>query len=152
MTADPATRGAAEGDPPFERSVLPNGFRIVTQEMPHARSVSVALFVGVGSRHEDDRHAGLSHLLEHLVFKGTGGYPDPGALSEAVEGCGGSVNASTDREITAYTSRVPAGTAATALAVTAGLTESSRCTRMFSGAAPYSRTEATFGTTTLELG
>jgi predicted Zn-dependent peptidase len=77
--------------------------------------VSVALFVGVGSRHEDEEHAGLSHLLEHLVFKGTNGYPDPGSLSELIEGCGGSVNASTDRELTAYTARVPASAAASAL-------------------------------------
>jgi predicted Zn-dependent peptidase len=109
-----ARRHVAE-DLPYERSVLENGLRIVTQEMPHARSVSVALFVGVGSRHEDDTHAGLSHLLEHLVFKGTAGYPEPGTLSELIEGCGGSVNASTDRELTAYSARVPASAAATAL-------------------------------------
>ena len=53
--------------------------------MPHARSVSVALFVGVGSRHETDVEAGLSHMVEHLAFKGTRGYPEPGALSEAIE-------------------------------------------------------------------
>ncbi len=117
MTARAATQRADVDEPGFERSVLANGMRVVTQAMPHARSVSVGLFVGVGSRHEDDRHAGLSHLLEHLVFKGTAGYPDPGALSEAVEGCGGSVNASTDREITAYTARVPANAAATGLGV-----------------------------------
>jgi predicted Zn-dependent peptidase len=102
---------------PYVRSVLDNGLRIVTQEMPHARSVSSALFVGVGSRHEDDAAAGLSHLLEHLVFKGTANFPDPGGLSELIEGCGGSVNASTDRELTAYTARVPASAAATALNV-----------------------------------
>jgi predicted Zn-dependent peptidase len=85
--------------------------------MPHARSVSAALFVGVGSRHEDEAAAGLSHLLEHLVFKGTASFPDPGSLSELVEGCGGSVNASTDRELTAYTARVPSNAAATALSV-----------------------------------
>ena len=85
---------------PYRRSVLANGLRILTQEMPAARSVSVGLFVGVGSRHEDEAHTGLSHLLEHLVFKGTRRHPDPGGLSEAVEGCGGSVNASTDRELT----------------------------------------------------
>jgi predicted Zn-dependent peptidase len=112
-----APRRAAVEEPTFERTVLPNGLRIVTQAMPHARSVSMGLFVGVGSRHEDDRHAGLSHLLEHLVFKGTAGYPDPGAISEAVEGCGGSVNASTDRELTAFTARVPAGAMATGLGV-----------------------------------
>ena len=70
------------------RTVLPSGLRVVTQAMPSARSVSVALFVPVGSRHEDDAHAGLSHLLEHLVFKGTGGHPEPGALSQRVEGVG----------------------------------------------------------------
>jgi predicted Zn-dependent peptidase len=117
VTARSAPRPAAAEDLSFERSVLANGMRIVTQAMPHARSVSMGLFVGVGSRHEDDRHAGLSHLLEHLVFKGTAGYPDPGAISEAVEGCGGSVNASTDREITAFTARVPAAAMATGLGV-----------------------------------
>jgi predicted Zn-dependent peptidase len=115
VTARLADRRRMARELPYERSVLPNGLRIVTQQMPHARSVSVALFVGVGSRHEDDDHAGLSHLLEHLVFKGTNGYPDPGSLSELIEGCGGSVNASTDRELTAYTARVPASAAATAL-------------------------------------
>ncbi|MGI8872416.1 MAG: M16 family metallopeptidase [Candidatus Limnocylindria bacterium] len=94
-------------EPIFTRSVLPNGLRIVTQPIPLGRSVSVGLFVGVGSRHEDDAHAGLSHLLEHLVFKGTRGFPDAGALSETIEGVGGSVNASTDRELTVYSAKVP---------------------------------------------
>jgi predicted Zn-dependent peptidase len=121
VTSGLAARRAAprRTTPPFERSVLPNGMRIVTQPMPGARSVSVAIFVGVGSRHEDEAHAGLSHILEHLVFKGTAGYPDPGSLSEVVEGCGGSVNASTDRELTVYSARVPAERAATALGVVA---------------------------------
>ena len=107
----------ANHERPYVRRVLDNGLRVVTQEMPHARSVSAALFVGVGSRHEDDAAAGLSHLLEHLVFKGTANFPDPGGLSELIEGCGGGVNASTDRELTAYTARVPASAAATALNV-----------------------------------
>ena len=115
MSARAAPRRRLAAEPPHQRSVTASGLRVVTQQMPHARSVSVALFVGVGSRHEDDEHAGLSHLLEHLVFKGTASYPAPGALSELIEGCGGSVNASTDRELTAYTARVPAGAAATAL-------------------------------------
>jgi len=93
---------------PFQRSVLTNGLRVVTQEMPLARSVAAGLFVGVGSRHEEGAQAGLSHLLEHLVFKGTSRYPEAGALSEAVEGCGGGVNASTDRELTVYSAKVPA--------------------------------------------
>jgi predicted Zn-dependent peptidase len=106
---------------PYERTVLANGLRVVTQPMPGARSVAVGLFVGVGSRREDEAHAGLSHLLEHLVFKGTRRYPDPGGLSEAVEGSGGSVNAATDRELTVYSARVPAEAAARALEVVADL-------------------------------
>ena len=105
----------------FQRTVLPNGMRVLTQTMPAARSVSVALFVGVGSRHENDAQAGLSHRLEHLVFKGTRAYPDPGGLSEAIEGSGGSVNASTDRELTVYSSRVPRAEAARGLEVVAEL-------------------------------
>ena len=116
-----AGRVRARASIPFERSVLPNGLRVVTQPMPNARSVAVGLFVGVGSRREDEAHAGLSHLLEHLVFKGTRRYPEPGGLSEAVEGCGGSVNASTDRELTVYSARVPAAAASRALEVVADL-------------------------------
>ena len=116
-----AGRVRARSRVPYERSVLTNGLRVVTQSMPTARSVAVGLFVGVGSRREDEAHAGLSHLLEHLVFKGTRRYPEPGGLSEAVEGCGGSVNAATDRELTIYTARVPAEAAARALDVVADL-------------------------------
>ena len=85
-----------------------SGLRVVTQSLPGARSASVVLLVPVGSRHEDEAHAGLSHLLEHLVFKGTRGHPEAGSLSQLVEGIGGSVNASTDRELTVYSSKVPA--------------------------------------------
>jgi predicted Zn-dependent peptidase len=124
MTAQPRPRRRALATsfdrrprPPHQRSVLPNGMRVVTQEMPGARSVSVGLFVGVGSRHENGHDVGLSHLLEHLVFKGTRAYPEPGAISEAVEGCGGVLNAATDRELTAYSAKVPRERAARALEV-----------------------------------
>jgi predicted Zn-dependent peptidase len=116
-----AGRVRARATVPHQRSVLPNGLRVVTQPMPTARSVAVGLFVGVGSRREDEAHAGLSHLLEHLVFKGTRRYPEAGGLSEAVEGCGGSVNAATDRELTIYTARVPAEAASRALEVVSDL-------------------------------
>jgi predicted Zn-dependent peptidase len=88
--------------------VLDNGLRVVTQSMPQARSASVALVVPVGSRHEDAEHAGLSHILEHLVFKGTRRHPEAGTLSQHLEGVGGSLNASTDRELTVYSAKVPA--------------------------------------------
>jgi predicted Zn-dependent peptidase len=106
---------------PYERSVLPNGLRVVTSRMPSARSVAVGLFIGVGSRHEDAQHAGLSHLVEHLVFKGTAAFPVAGELSEAVEGCGGAVNASTDRELTVYSAKVPAEAGERGLQVVAEL-------------------------------
>jgi len=122
-----ASRAVAQrSDPPaarapYQRNTLPNGLRVLTQPMPSARSVSVGMFVGVGSRHEDEPHAGLSHLLEHLVFKGTHSHPDPGDLSEAVEGCGGALNASTDRELTVYSAKAPAEAADRALDVVADL-------------------------------
>ena len=116
MTVTPVrARARREAVPAHQRTVLPSGLRVVTQAIPGARSVSMAIFVPVGSRHEDDAHAGLSHLLEHLVFKGTQAHPDAGALSQRVEGVGGSVNASTDRELTVYSSKVPAGQAVVAL-------------------------------------
>ena len=109
MTATPLrARPRVVGAPAHRRTVLPSGMRVVTQAMPGARSASVAIFVPVGSRHEDDAHAGLSHFLEHLVFKGTREHPEAGALSQVVESVGGSVNASTDRELTVFSSKVPA--------------------------------------------
>jgi predicted Zn-dependent peptidase len=113
----PARAGRRAPTAGHRRAVLPNGLRVVTQEMPQARSVAIGLFVGVGSRQEQGAHAGLSHMLEHLVFKGTERYPDAGELSEAVEGCGGAVNASTDRELTVYSAKVPAGALRTGLDV-----------------------------------
>jgi len=107
-TPVPARPRSAARPAPHIRTVLPSGLRVVTQSMPGARSASVAILVPVGSRHEDDAHAGLSHLLEHLVFKGTRAHPEAGTLSQVVEGVGGAVNASTDRELTVFSSKVPA--------------------------------------------
>ena len=115
MTATLAARTPAPAETPYQRTVLPNGLRVVTQTMPGARSVSVALFVPVGSRHEQEAQAGLSHFLEHLVFKGTRGHPEAGAVSQAVERVGGSVNASTDREMTVFSAKVPHERAAVGL-------------------------------------
>ena len=100
-------RSAATGAPPHQRTVLPNGLRVVSQELHASRSVAVAIFVGVGSRYEASAEAGLSHLVEHLAFKGTERYPQAGAISEMIEGGGGGINAATDRELTVYSARVP---------------------------------------------
>ena len=91
----------------FERTALPEGPRVITARLPAARSVSIAAYVNAGSRLEAPEQAGMAHFLEHLTFKGTAAYPSTRALSEAVEGVGGSFNAATDREATVYWVRVP---------------------------------------------
>lgn len=90
----------------YQRSVLPNQLRVLTAAMPHSPSVSVTVSVGAGSRYEPAEMAGLSHFLEHLPFKGTANWPTARQVSEAVEGVGGVMNASTDREITVFWCKV----------------------------------------------
>ncbi len=75
--------------------------------MPGRNSVSVSYMMGVGSRSEPRRIAGVSHFLEHIVFKGTERYRDSRAVSEAIEGVGGVLNASTDKEMTVFWAKVP---------------------------------------------
>jgi predicted Zn-dependent peptidase len=91
----------------YKRSTLPNGLRIVTGEMPHTRSATVSVYVGAGSRYEPDAEAGLSHFLEHMLFKGASRRPTARDISEAIEGVGGMHNAATDREVTVYYAKVP---------------------------------------------
>ena len=91
----------------YEKTTLDNGLRVVTSSMPHTRSVTACVFVGVGSRYEDDERAGLSHFIEHLVFKGTSRRPDPKDISGTVEAVGGEINAGTEHELTTYWSKVP---------------------------------------------
>ena len=91
----------------FERTALPGGPRVITSRLPGARSVSIAAYVLAGSRLESAAEAGAAHFMEHITFKGTAGYPTTRAVSEAIEGVGGSFNAATDRESTVYWVRVP---------------------------------------------
>lgn len=90
----------------FERTVLSNGLKVLTAFMPHTRSVSIGFFVATGSRYEDDELAGASHLLEHVLFKGSAKRPEPQLISGAIESVGGVLNASTDREATIYYAKV----------------------------------------------
>jgi predicted Zn-dependent peptidase len=91
----------------FDRTKLPDGPRVISAQMPGTRSLSIAVYVLAGSRLETREHAGVAHFMEHVTFKGTRDYPTTGAVSEAIEGCGGSSNAATDRETTVYWARVP---------------------------------------------
>ncbi len=90
----------------YTRSVLANGLRILTCPMPHVRSATLCFYVGVGSRHEPAEKAGLSHFLEHMVFKGTPSFPTARKLSEAIEGVGGVLDANTSTEVTTYWAKV----------------------------------------------
>src|SRR5436853_7195644 len=76
--------------------------------MPETRSVSMAIYVGIGSRVETKNDAGTSHFLEHMLFKGTAKRPTAADISQEIESRGGVVNASTDKEVTVFWSRVPA--------------------------------------------
>jgi predicted Zn-dependent peptidase len=89
----------------FERTVLPNGLRVVSSTMPHTRSVSVSIFVGAGSRYESDEIAGVSHFLEHMLFKGTADLT-PERIAQEFDGLGGEVNAATGRDYTVLYARV----------------------------------------------
>ena len=75
--------------------------------MPERQSASLVLMFAGGSRLEDDRLAGVSHFIEHLFFKGTRRRPSSKEIADAIEGVGGFINASTDKELTAYWARVP---------------------------------------------
>jgi predicted Zn-dependent peptidase len=91
----------------FDRTALPHGPRVISSRLPGARSVSIAAYVLAGSRLESPEETGVAHFMEHLTFKGTAAYPSTRAISEAIEGVGGSFNAATDRESTVYWVRVP---------------------------------------------
>ncbi|HBC08809.1 MAG TPA: peptidase M16 [Rhodospirillaceae bacterium] len=80
---------------------LENGLRVVTERMDRVETVSVGAWVGVGARHEPEAVNGVSHLLEHMVFKGTK-KRSARAIAEEIEAVGGHMNAYTAREHTAY--------------------------------------------------
>lgn len=87
------------------RSVLPSGLRIVTEAVPTVRSVSIGMWVGVGSVDESPSEAGATHYLEHLLFKGTA-KRSVLDISSAIESVGGELNAFTAKEFTCYYARV----------------------------------------------
>jgi len=90
----------------YSFTTLDNGLRIISVPMPHHHSAEILIYIGVGSRHENARKAGVSHFLEHMLFKGTHDYPSGLELERAFEAIGGSANAATDSETTCYHSRI----------------------------------------------
>lgn len=90
----------------FTLDTLANGLRLLTVEMPHLHSVELACYIGVGSRHEPRRLAGISHFLEHMLFRGSVDHPSNLELEWRFEAIGGTINAATDAETTCYHSRL----------------------------------------------
>jgi len=88
-------------------TTLPNGLRVIVTPVPTAQAAAVTYFVGVGSRHEEPETNGVSHFIEHMLFKGTTKRPTAPEISEAIEGTGGSLNAFTTKEMTCYWNNLP---------------------------------------------
>jgi predicted Zn-dependent peptidase len=90
----------------YRKESLPNGLRVVTVPMPHLHSAELACYVRVGGRDEAPPLAGISHFLEHMLFRGTAEHPSSLDLEQAFEAIGGSANAATDAETTCFHSRL----------------------------------------------
>jgi predicted Zn-dependent peptidase len=86
-------------------TTLDGGGRVITEPLPSVRSAAIGLWIGAGSRDEDDTHAGVSHFLEHLLFKGTRSYSAL-EIAEIFDTFGGELNASTARDYTVVYGRV----------------------------------------------
>lgn len=107
-----------------EITTLPNGLRVVTHAMPHLETVSLGVWVGVGARHERLREHGISHLLEHMAFKGTE-LRTARRIAEAIEEVGGEINAATSLEATAYYARALKGDDGVAIELIADILQNS---------------------------
>jgi predicted Zn-dependent peptidase len=101
-------------------SELDSGERVISERVPHVRSVSLGFWIGAGSRDEKPDRAGVSHFIEHLLFKGTRSYTAQ-EIAEIFDGLGGELNAATSREHTVLYARVPDAHVETALDVMADM-------------------------------
>ena len=91
---------------PYRITTLVNGLGLVLRPMPQAHSVAVGIWAGAGGRYESAKYSGISHFLEHLLFKGTRRWSCE-QLKQAIEGVGGSLNGFTAEEFTCYMAKVP---------------------------------------------
>ena len=105
-------------------STLPNGLRVVSHTMPHVETSSLGVWVGVGARHETEAQNGISHLLEHMAFKGTK-TRSAKQIAEEIEQAGGDINAATSLETTAYFARMLKGDEGMALEILADILQNS---------------------------
>src|SRR5262245_55967318 len=99
------TEAVIGADAALRRTVLPNGLTVLSEHMPGVRSVSFGAWVRAASLHESRERMGVSHLLEHMVFKGTA-RRSAHEIALSLEALGGSLDAYTSREHTVYQARV----------------------------------------------
>lgn len=104
----------------IQKHLLSNGVRVVTEHIPSVRSVSIGIWIGTGSRYETSQNNGISHLIEHMLFKGTA-QRSAKKLAEAFDRIGGQVNAFTAKECTCYYAKVLDEHAAYALEIMADM-------------------------------
>ncbi|MCX5716159.1 MAG: pitrilysin family protein [Candidatus Omnitrophica bacterium] len=105
----------------YKKVILENGLTVVLADMPYMESVSVGVWIGVGGRYEDKKQSGISHFLEHMVFKGTK-KRSAKELKETIEGRGGALNGFTGEEFTCYLAKVMSKDAALAIDVLVDMT------------------------------
>ena len=89
----------------IEFATLPNGLKVITEHMPHVRSVSVGIWIGTGSRRETAKQNGISHFIEHMLFKGTT-HRTAEQLAREVDSMGGNLDAFTAKELVCYNIKV----------------------------------------------
>lgn len=104
------------------QSRLPNGLRVVSHEMPHLGTVALGVWVASGARHEAEAEHGISHLLEHMAFKGTS-RRTARDIAEEIEQVGGDLNAATSLDTTCYYARVLKDDVAVALDILADIVQ-----------------------------
>lgn len=101
MPSSPSSVVARE----IETTTLPNGVRVITESMPHVRSVSLGVWIGTGSRIERGAENGISHFIEHMVFKGTKNRSAE-EIARSVDSVGGGLDAFTSKELVSYNTKV----------------------------------------------
>ena len=85
----------------FQKSITDNGIRVVTEQIPYVRSISLGVWFKVGSRWENTHNNGISHFIEHMVFKGTE-KRSAKEIAQSMESVGGNLNAFTGKELTCF--------------------------------------------------
>ncbi len=111
----------------YQKTELPGGLRIITEKIPSVRSISLGVWVDIGARNESPLENGVTHMIEHMLFKGTR-KRTPLEISSEIDNLGGSINACTSREHTCYLARVMYEHLNTAVDVLADLVQNSTIT------------------------